>query len=63
MVRRSTGNTWRLSPAEFAFLLRCDGETEMAPDEWPPVPEWAVRDKIIAKCGPGERLPSPGAAI
>ncbi|MBP3854531.1 MAG: radical SAM protein [Ruminiclostridium sp.] len=56
LARRSTGITWRLSPAEFAFLLRCDGETEMEPDEWPPVPAWAVREKIIAECVPGERL-------
>ena len=56
LARRSTGITWRLSPAEFTFLLRCDGETEMEPDEWPPVPAWAVREKIIAECVPGERL-------
>ena len=56
LARRSTGTTRRLSPAEFAFLLRCDGETEMAPDEWPPVPEWAVREKIVAECGLGEHL-------
>ena len=56
LARRSTGSTWRLRPAEFAFLLRCDGETEIEPDAWPPAPEWAVREKIVAPCTPGERL-------
>ena len=56
LAHRSTGRTWRLSPAEFAYLLRCDGETEMGDDEWPPVPAWAVREKIVAECAPGEHL-------
>ncbi len=56
LARRSDGTVRRLSPAEFACLLRCDGETEIEPDAWPPVPEWALREKVIADAAPGEGL-------
>lgn len=56
LARRSTGMTRRLSPSEFAFLLRCDGETEIEEGAWPPVPAWALPQKIVAECAPGEHL-------
>lgn len=54
--RRSDGTTRRLSPAEFACLLRCDGKTEIEPDAWPPIPVWALQEKVIAEAAPGEKL-------
>lgn len=56
LERRSDGAVYRLRLAEFAFLLRCDGETEIDPDAWPPVPDWALEAGIAAECAPGERL-------
>ena len=56
LARRSDGMVRRLSPAEFAFLLRCDGETEIEPDAWPPAPVWALKAGIASECVPGEKL-------
>lgn len=56
LAHRSTGKTWRLRPSEFAFLLRCDGETEIEPDAWPPMPEWAREHQIVSEPAPGEHL-------
>lgn len=56
LVCRTDGRVTRLSPAEFAYLLRCDGQTEIEPDAWPPEPEWALREKVIADAAPGETL-------
>ena len=56
LARRSDGTTRRLSLTEFAFLLRCDGQTEMGTEDWPPVPDWAVRQRVIAPCAGEERL-------
>lgn len=56
LVCRSNGAVHRLSPAEFAFLLRCDGETEIEADAWPPAPDWALGEGIAAECAPGEKL-------
>ena len=56
LAHRSAGTSRRLSPAEFACLLRCDGETELEPDAWPPIPEWALRERVVAQAAPGEAL-------
>ena len=46
----------RLRPAEFAFLVKCDGQTELEPDAWPPEPEWARAEGVIVPCGAGGAL-------
>lgn len=56
LARRSSGKVVRLSPSDFACLLRCDGATEIGADIWPPVPAWAQKAGVIAECAPGARL-------
>ena len=34
LVCRTDGRVTRLSPAEFAYLLRCDGQTEIEPGDF-----------------------------
>ena len=46
----------RLHPIEFAFLLNCDGRTEIRPDEWPPKPEWAEAEGVVLPAENGEEL-------
>ncbi len=45
-----------LSPEEFVFLLRCDGKTEIVPDDWPREPAWVGEENIAPECREGERL-------
>lgn len=51
-----TRNLRRLSPAEFNYLLKCDGKTKLDPDAWPPEPEWAGREGVTVSCEEGEKL-------
>lgn len=44
----------KLTPDEFLYLVRCDGETD--PEAWPPQPEWAVREGFIVPCGEEKKL-------
>ena len=37
----------KLSLEEFAFFLRCDGRTELIPENWPRKPEWAEQKDVI----------------
>lgn len=36
----------RLTLPEYVYLLRCDGQTEIAPDDWPPEPLWMTKRHI-----------------
>ena len=56
LERFSTRELRRLTPEEFAFFLRCDGQTELAADDWPPRPEWALRNGIVYPARDGEAL-------
>ena len=46
----------KLTPDEFLYLVRCDGETEDHPEAWPPQPEWAVREGFIVLRNDGKKL-------
>ena len=46
----------RLSLSEFGFLSRCDGDTEINPDDWPPMPAWAIETGVIVPCAEGGKL-------
>lgn len=46
----------KLTPDEFLYLIRCDGETEMDPESWPPQPEWAVQEGFIVPRKEGQKL-------
>ena len=46
----------KLTPDEFLYLIRCDGETAADPEAWPPQPEWAVREGFIVPRKDGQTL-------
>lgn len=45
-----------LKPEEFVYLLRCDGQTEIDPEAWPPEPEWMKGTEIALPCDGTQKL-------
>lgn len=49
----------RLSLSEFSYLMKCDGQTEIEPDEWPGEPAWVREKDVTVPCEDGGQL-QPG---